>query len=153
MPTPNTPPTPQQVFTLEAVNALIPRLNAICAEQHLRRSEIETRLKDLAHRLGGAPPETLSVDDEDPSEVREMKRELIERIEEYQHGWGPLDEMGAVLKDPRVGLIDFYGRVEGKLVFLCWKYGEQEVRHFHALGEGFSGRKEIKTSMKARLLN
>jgi hypothetical protein len=142
-----------QVFTLEAVNALIPRLNAICAEQLLRRSEIETRLKDLAQQLGGEAPESLNADENDSPDVRRMKRELVERIEEYQLGWGALEEMGAVLKDPRIGLVDFYGRVEGKLVWLCWKYGETEVRHYHALDEGFAGRKEIETSMKARLLN
>jgi hypothetical protein len=151
MPTPTQ--SQPQVFTLEAVNSLIPRLNAICAEQLLRRAEIETLLKELAQRTGGEPPDSLSIDDDDPPELKELKGDLIARIEQYQQGWGALEEMGAVLKDPRIGLVDFYGRVEGKLVWLCWKYGEDEVRHYHALDEGFSGRKEIKTSMRARLLN
>jgi hypothetical protein len=140
------------VFTLEAVNALVPRLNAICAEQLLRRSEIEARLKDLEGAIGQAP-ESLAVQPSDSADVRKMKQELSERIEEYQKGWTPLEEMGAVLKDPRIGLVDFYGRVEGKLVWLCWKYGEDECSHYHALDEGFSGRREIKNSVKTRLLN
>lgn len=152
MPSPTTPTQPQ-VLSLEAVNALIPRLNAICAEQLLRRSEIETRLKDLTEQLGGETPDALAVDPADPPAMRVLKRELIERIEQYQHGWGALEDIGAVLKDPRIGLVDFYGRVDGKLVWLCWKYGENEVLHYHALDEGFASRKEIETSMKARLLN
>jgi hypothetical protein len=61
--------------------------------------------------------------------------------------------MGAVVKDPRKGLIDFYGRVEGQLVWLCWQYGEPEVSHYHGLEEGFSGRKAIVHAVKQRLLN
>jgi hypothetical protein len=140
------------VYTLEAVNALVPRLNAICGEQLLRRSEIEARLSDLESTLGKAP-ESLAADEADSADVARMKRELVERVEEYQKGWTPLEEMGAVLKDARMGLVDFYGRVDGKLVWLCWKYGEEECTHYHALDEGFSGRREIETSMKTRLLN
>lgn len=140
------------VFTLEAVNALVPRLNLVIAEQLLRRSEIETRLKELGERLGGAP-DTIQLDPADPEDVRRMKRDLIERVDEYQRGWSAIEDMGAVLKDPRQGLVDFYGRVDGKLVWLCWKYGEAAVTHYHALDEGFAGRKEIASTTRARHLN
>jgi hypothetical protein len=141
-----------QVLTLEAVNALLPRLSAIVREQLLRRADIETRLKELSDAVGEIP-DTLTVERTDPANVRELKRDLIGRVETYQSGWNELEEMGAVLKDPRIGLVDFYGTVDGKLVWLCWKYGENEVRHYHALDEGFAGRKEIPESMKLRLLN
>lgn len=141
-----------QVFTLEAVNALVPRLNLVVGEQLLRRQEIETRLKELARALGRTP-ETLAEEQGDSPEVVAMKGELQSRVEEYERGWRALEEMGAVLKDPRTGLVDFYGNVEGKLVWLCWKYGESEVNHYHALDEGFSGRKAIAASVRTRLLN
>ena len=140
------------VLTLEAANALVPRLNLVVGEQLLRRHEIEARLKDLAEKIGRAP-ESLAESADDSMEVRQLKGELVVRVQEYERGWTPLDEMGAVLKDPRAGLIDFYGRVDGKLVWLCWKFGEIEVNHYHALDEGFSGRKEIAGGVRARLLN
>ena len=140
------------VYTLEAVNSLVPRLNLIVGEQLLRRSEIETRLKELAEELGSVP-ESLAIGANDPPNARELKTELTARVAEYERGWRALDEIGAVLKDPKIGLVDFYGRVEGKLVWLCWKYGEQSICHYHALDEGFSGRKEIKSDVKSRLLN
>jgi hypothetical protein len=43
--------------------------------------------------------------------------------------------------------------VDDKLVWLCWKYGEDEVTHYHALDEGYSGRKPIAHSVKRRLIN
>jgi hypothetical protein len=143
---------PSQVFTLEAVNSMIPRLNRLVGEQLVRRAEIETRLKELSEKLGSTP-ETLSPEAGDPPEALALKRELATRVETYQAAWRELEDMGAVLKDARIGLVDFYGRVDGKLVWLCWKYGENEVSHYHALDEGFSGRKEIPSSMKLRLLN
>jgi hypothetical protein len=145
------PPAPQ-VFTLEAVNALVPRLNAMMGEQMLRRAEIEKQLDQLSTALGQVP-EAIALDPSDPPHVRLIKQKLIACVEQYQQGWRPLEEMGAVLKDPRTGLVDFYGRVDGKLVWLCWKYGEDSVTHYHALDEGFSGRKEIATAMRERHLN
>jgi hypothetical protein len=144
-------PAPQ-VYTLEAVNALLPRLNVVMGEQMLRRADIEDRLESLTAAIGKVP-EQVTLDPADPTEVRRIKRELIERVEEYQKGWRAVEEMGAVLKDPRVGLVDFYGRVDGQLVWLCWKYGEEAVTHYHALDEGFTGRKTIETAMRQRHLN
>ena len=149
---PTTETTSPRFFTLEAANALVPRLNAIVAEQILRRAEIETRLKELAELLGGAP-ESLAAAENDSAEVLDLKRAAMERIEDYQRGWRAVEEMGAVLKDPRIGLVDFYGRIEGQSVWLCWKYGEAEIAHYHSLDEGFSARKAINGSIKARLLN
>jgi hypothetical protein len=68
-------------------------------------------------------------------------------------GWREVEDLGAVIKDPREGLVDFYGRVDGKLVWFCWKYGEEGVTHYHGLDEGFAGRKPILANMRSRHLN
>lgn len=143
----------RQVFSLEAVNALIPELNVIVSQQLTRRSAIEAKIKALAELSGGLPDEITPPGPEDSETVRELKRDLVTRIAEYQAAWADVERMGAVLKDPRMGLLDFYGRVDGKLVWLCWKYGEDEVTHYHGLDEGFAGRKAIGHSIKQRLLN
>jgi hypothetical protein len=145
------PATPQ-VFTLEAVNALLPRLRGLMEAQMGRRSEIELRLERLGELLGEAP-EAIQVDEHDPPRVRDLKRELVERVEAYQTAWREIEEMGAVLKDPQSGLVDFYGQVDGKLVWLCWKHGEEAVTHYHGLDEGFVGRKPIEPLMRRRHLN
>jgi hypothetical protein len=142
-----------RVFTLEGANSLVPRLRGIVARQHARRSEIEERLRALADETGDVPAELAPPESSDPPRVRELKKELLERISAYQDGWGEVDELGGVLKDPRLGLVDFYGSVEGRAVWLCWKYGEDEIRHYHALDEGYSARKPIDTSLKRRMLN
>jgi hypothetical protein len=141
-----------RVFTLEEVNALVPRLARLVAGQLERRNVIEAELRELSVAVGFVPTD-LAVSADDSREVVTIKRRLAERVAEYQRGWTEVEELGGVLKDTRLGLIDFYGRVDGKLVWLCWKHGEPEVSHYHGLDEGFSARKPIRTSLRIRLLN
>jgi hypothetical protein len=141
-----------RVFTLEEVNDLLPTLSAVVKRQLERRAEIEALLMRLGRELGDVP-ERIVLDPADPTDVRDLKRDLVRRIAEYRAGWREIEEMGAVLKDARMGLLDFYGNVDGRLVWLCWKYGESEVAHYHMLDEGYSGRKPIAQSMRHRLLN
>jgi hypothetical protein len=142
----------RELFTLEAVNALVPKLNVVVARQLARRSEIEGRLARLCE-LTGTTPDDLGPRPDDDEAVRGLKEELARCVLVYQDGWKELEQMGAVLKDPRIGLLDFHGTVEGKRVWLCWKYGEEEVAFYHGLDEGFSGRKPIDQGVKRRLLN
>ena len=53
-------------------------------------------------------------------------------------------ELGAELKDPDLGLIDFRGSLRGREVYLCWKLGEGErISFWHDLETGFAGRRII----------
>lgn len=47
---------------------------------------------------------------------------------------------GAVIKDINSGLVDFPAIREGREVFLCWKYGEDQIKYWHDLDAGFAGR-------------
>lgn len=140
------------VFTLEEANALVPRLKSLIGAQMERRSQIERGLEQLA-KLMGAVPDSIRIDDEDPVPVRNLKRDVADRIEKYRIAWREVEELGVALKDARVGLVDFYGQVDGKAVWLCWKYGEEAVTHYHGLDEGFAGRKPIAATLRHRHLN
>ena len=142
----------REVFTIEAANALVPALSALVTRQFGRRTEIEDRLKSLSVLVGEVPSD-LTPQDSDPDPIQALKRDLVQRISEYQEGWRDVEALGAVVKDPRIGLVDFYGEVDGRAVWLCWKYGEAEVGHYHALDEGFSARRAIRTSLRQRMLN
>ena len=60
-------------------------------------------------------------------------KEALERIE----------QLGAVVKDLDIGLIDFLSIYQGQEVYLCWKLGEDRIRFWHGLTEGFRGRKPV----------
>ncbi|GAC1353004.1 MAG: DUF2203 domain-containing protein [Polyangiales bacterium] len=142
----------QRVFTLEEASALLPELSALIAEQIARRGAIEDRLSSLAHK-NLLSPEGIVEHPDDPPEVRAVKGELIMRLHEYQEGWNRVENLGAVVKDARVGLLDFYCRIDGKLVFLCWRYGEETIGHYHTIDSGVAGRKPLETALKTRLYN
>ncbi|HSF80824.1 MAG TPA: DUF2203 domain-containing protein [Anaerolineales bacterium] len=56
---------------------------------------------------------------------------------------GQINATGAVLKDINSGLVDFLARREGRDVYLCWRYDEGQVSHWHDLDTGFAGRQAI----------
>ena len=41
------------------------------------------------------------------------------------------------------GLIDFYGLLDDRLIFLCWRYGEERISHWHEVDAGFADRQPI----------
>ena len=60
-------------------------------------------------------------------------REIFERVE----------ELGVLIKDLDIGLIDFLTNYHGHEVCLCWKLGEDRIGFWHGIEEGFRGRKPI----------
>jgi hypothetical protein len=54
-----------------------------------------------------------------------------------------LEELGCILKDMSIGLVDFPAVRLGARVWLCWKLGEEKVEYWHTRDEGYSGRKLV----------
>lgn len=52
-------------------------------------------------------------------------------------------EAGIEIKDVGRGLVDFPHWREGEEVFLCWELGEDDLRYWHRIEEGFAGRQPI----------
>lgn len=141
-----------RVFTVQEVDALIPELNARVGQQLLLRREIDEDLRRL-ETLTGSQPQHLRSADTDTVEVRALKERLAERIHSYEHTWSQIEDLGAVVKDTSIGLLDFYGRVDDRLVWLCWRYGEGSVRYYHPLDAGYDGRRPLGRRQRERLLN
>jgi hypothetical protein len=51
--------------------------------------------------------------------------------------------LGAQVKDIDTGLLDFPSLREGEEVLLCWRVGEDEIRYWHGLEDGFGGRQPL----------
>jgi hypothetical protein len=93
------------------------------------------RAQQLADTLGS--PE--STRDVHLDTLREERDALLERIrgELLQ-----LTEMGLEIKGAD-GLVDFRAHRGDDPVFLCWRFGEPAVTHWHELQDGFAGRRPI----------
>src|SRR5690242_19337148 len=47
-----------------------------------------------------------------------------------------VQELGCVIKDLDIGLIDFPSTFQGQEVYLCWKLGEPDIAFWHGVDEG-----------------
>jgi hypothetical protein len=70
------------------------------------------------------------------AEIERVERELAKLVDE-------IGEHGAQVKDLDEGLIDFPALRRGETVLLCWKLGEDEIRHWHTVDDGFAGRRPL----------
>lgn len=101
--------------------------------------EISTELVDLSNTLqdlsqrGG---------DHGPERDRLMARSQ-ELMKDYVAELKFVNDLGATMKDPTTGLLDFYAWKDDDLVFLCWRHGEDTIRWWHRLTDGFRGRQPV----------
>lgn len=51
--------------------------------------------------------------------------------------------LGAEVKDVDIGLIDFRAQKDGRVVYLCWKLGEERVEWWHELNTGYASRERL----------
>ncbi len=72
-----------------------------------------------------------------------LNREFHKLSELFYRKLEQLERHGCILKDIEEGLVDFPHRFEGRDVFLCWKLGEDRIRHWHELDGGYTGRQHI----------
>jgi hypothetical protein len=125
---------PRRVFSLREANQTLPLVARIIrdiVEGHRKISELDSQ----AHRLaeGGQAPQA--------EELRDQIHDLLVMVDDYVE---ELHQIGCEFKDPFQGLVDFPARMGGdRLVYLCWKMGEPDIRYWHELHSGFAGRQPI----------
>ena len=71
------------------------------------------------------------------------KGERIKAEQRAKDALAEIDSIGVQVKDINIGLLDFPCEVDGQIILLCWKLGEQSITHWHGTQEGFAGRKPI----------
>jgi hypothetical protein len=68
---------------------------------------------------------------------QELNREVSRLYKEIEG----LEKQGIMIKSVDDGLLDFPSLRFDEEVWLCWKYGESEIKFWHGRDEGFMGRK------------
>lgn len=122
-----------QYFTLQEANQALTSIRPWMEEIQTIRGEI------LVHQ-----PEIWSVMEKsagnggNPTLSRMVK--TFDRLDALIHG---IQDMGVLIKDINIGLLDFPAIRDGREVYLCWKFGEGDIAFWHAIEEGFAGRQSI----------
>ena len=123
----------ERIFTLSEANALVPE-----REQHWtsikqgRKILIDTRdeVKKASEKASVGGGTVVGV-------------QYIKGLQDINGSLHAIQEMGVVIKDVEIGLCDFPFMYNEKLVFLCWKSGEDTVGWWHDIDSGYSDRQPI----------
>jgi hypothetical protein len=75
-----------------------------------------------------------------------LKQKLNSRITKFYEAVEILENTGVVVKSIEQGLLDFPSKRFNEEVWLCWKYGETEIKFWHEKDSGFMSRKPIEVS-------
>lgn len=123
---------PERFYSVEEANGLLPKLKPLlerirATQEALAEDKTVAVVREKASHNGGGLP----------------ARHLSELTRTLERAMRQLQEWGLVLRDPSIGLIDFYHQREGETVFLCWKLGEARVEWWHPVETGIAGREHL----------
>lgn len=132
-----------RVFTEDEAQLLVPVIcEAFERVDELRESLREAKLKlSTLEMLWGTELRKPKCPDHEEAGA------LVESLQEFQGGVAgivqELAEKGVTVKDVASGLADVYHVRDGRLVFLCWKRGEETLEAWHHVDEGFAARQSL----------
>ena len=75
-----------------------------------------------------------------------LKQKLNAAITQFYAASENLEKTGVVIKSIDQGLLDFPSKRFDEDVWLCWKYGETEIKFWHEKDSGYTGRKPVDVS-------
>jgi len=122
--------SPERVFSLFEANQLIPQLHThLSLVQHAKsvliRTREEVRKAAVQARYGGGTA---------------VGAHYVKSLQEIATHLHAIQELGVVVKDVDLGLCDFPHVRNGRVVYLCWKIGEKEIRWWHEVTTGYKDR-------------
>jgi len=128
-------------FTLTQAEKLLPQVESAIRDALARKSDYDQAEGDwqsFSRRLmetGGMQV--------DRSRVIGQKKRRESAAGEVRSAIERVQDLGCIVKDLDIGLIDFPTLLNGQEVYLCWKLGESGIQFWHGVHEGFRGRKAI----------
>ena len=75
-----------------------------------------------------------------------LKQKMNSAITKFYESLEILEKTGVIVKSIEQGLLDFPSKRFDEEVWLCWKYGETEIKFWHEKDSGFMGRKPVEVS-------
>jgi len=129
---------PRKYFTLAEANRTLPLVKRIVADL----ITLHPQWRDLVaqYELVSAQARPEWGESTDQLALRGRIEDIARQINDFLL---ELDQIGCVFKGFDPGLVDFYGKLDGKEMFWCWKLGEERIEHWHELESGYGGRQPI----------
>jgi hypothetical protein len=124
-------------FTVEQANRTLPLVRRIV------RDIVETYAiwRAKVHEFEVATVESRA--DRPSSRAEELQAEAQRLAHDIQGFVAELQALGVMFKGFDMGLVDFPSEMDGRMVYLCWKLGEDAVTYWHEVDAGFAGRQPL----------
>jgi hypothetical protein len=119
---------------LPEVEGLLRSLLQLKADYQRTETELQGLLQRIAIAGGMIPPR---------EKIGQLRNRKDAAARGLQTSVKKLEELGCLLKDIDIGLVDFPTLYRGKEVYLCWKLGETSIAYWHHIDAGFPGRQAI----------
>jgi len=139
-----------RVYTPREANALVQPLDQIFDDLDAVRARLK-QIKgkiDVLEMIWGEELQAETCPDH--REYTHYVQEIDEAKKSFDSTARKIQDLEGVVKSIEQGLVDFYGVIEGRLIFLCWKRGEKGIEYYHHLEDGFQGRQPIPAEELAR---
>ena len=130
----------QRHFTTQEANEALEEVRPLTEElvgHHRALVELQERQAAITTRIAGNGGNV------EPHELEDVQERLDEEVAGIARCVARIHEVGALVKDLDVGLVDFPALRGEEEILLCWRLGEDEIGFWHGLDEGFSGRKPL----------
>ena len=123
-----------RVYTLTEARKVLPRVRRLMGEVQSARAEILRLRPEAWPALRKAAGNGGNI----------AASQLPAQFARLEAGVKGIGQLGIVVKDVDSGLVDFLARRRGKEVYICWRYGEEELVYWHDIQAGFAGRQMIR---------
>ena len=123
----------ERIFTLAEAQSLLPRLRSLLTEIGKQWNHVQELNPDVQKARDNAPFDGYS----------RSGVEYVESVSQLMFWIHQIKEMGVLLKDADRGLCDFPYMREGRVVYLCWQLGEDQIEYWHDIETGFAGREPL----------
>ena len=122
------------LFTVDKANTILPKVKKrfdeiLCCKNNVM--DIQEELQNLSDSNRGF------------EKFIKKKQELNHAVTSLYNMIQELEDMGIMIKSVDEGLLDFPSIRDDEEIWLCWKFGENQVKFWHRKEEGFMGRKPI----------
>jgi hypothetical protein len=121
-------------FTPQDVNKILPEIQKQFSQIILLRNKVISLQEDL---------QKITNEGSKFSNFIAKKQELNSAVSMLYKEIEGLEKRGIMIKSVDDGLLDFPSLRFDEEVWLCWKYGESEIKFWHGRDEGFMGRKPL----------
>jgi hypothetical protein len=129
---------PRKYFTLAEANRTLPLVKRIVADLMTLHPQWHDLVAKYELVAAQARPEW-----GESTEQLALRGRIEEAARQINDFMVELEQIGCVFKGFDLGLVDFYGRLDGREIFWCWKTGEERIEFWHDLQTGYTGRQPI----------